>query len=175
LAPANEVLISFPVTIGQSASVFFGAMRETHEPMLYMLHVPVTTEIAVSGGVEFYGYPKFIAEIEFMRADGWIHCHVAADGRDILTLSGRQIVTKPAQRMRVHNITVKEGRILRAEGIINPRQLGISRRSSEVRLELGNHPIADELRGLHLGRVFQLQFMPKYQSILSYAIESYAA
>ena len=53
--------------------------------------------------------------------------------------------------------------------------MGESRREEDVRLELGVHPIADELRELKLGRLMQLQYMSENQAILTPALESYAA
>ncbi|NDJ62373.1 MAG: hypothetical protein GYB67_14695 [Chloroflexi bacterium] len=48
-----------------------------------------------------------------------------------------------------------------------------SRRVDDVQLELGDHPIADELGDLQLGRMIELRYMPKHQAILSLALESY--
>ena len=175
IGPYNEVSISIPVTLGKSAPVFFGAMRALQEPMTYVWQLPVTTEIARYGGVEFYGFPKFIAEIEFQRTNNWTHCHLAADGQDILTISARQIETQQVERSRMHALTMREARILRSEVIVNPRQHGVSRRADDVRLELGDHPIAEELRNMSLGRMIQLQTMPANQAILTYALESYVA
>jgi hypothetical protein len=171
--PYNEVSISFPVTIGKTAPVLIGAMSALKEPTAYVWQLPVTTEIARFGGVEFFGFPKFIAEIEFQRDEGWVRCHLAADGQDILTISARQIGTRQGERSRMHALTVRGDRILRSEVIINPRQQGVSRRADDVRLELGDHPVAEELRGMKLGRMIQLQYMPANQAILTYALESY--
>jgi hypothetical protein len=175
VGPYNEVSVAFPVTLGRSAGVFFGAQRALTEPMAYVYHLPVTTEIARYGGVAFYGFPKFIADIEFMRENDWIHCHLAADGKDIFTLSARQLETQPAERSLTHALTVKDGRILRCEVIGNPRRAGMSRKAGDVRLELGDHPIAEDLRELQPGRMMQLQYEPEGQSILTCALESYAA
>jgi hypothetical protein len=175
IGPYNEVSISLPVTVDKRAPMLVGALGALGEPMAYVWQLPVTTEIARFGGVEFYGFPKFIAEIAFTRENGWIRCHLAADGQDILALGARQVDTKRAKRSRMHPLTMKGERILRCEVIVNPRQMGVSRRAEDVTLELGDHLIAQQLRGLELGRMIQMQYMPENQSILAYALESYAA
>jgi hypothetical protein len=40
---------------------------------------------------------------------------------------------------------------------------------------LGDHPIAQELEELGLGRMLAYQYAPSYQSILSPVLESFAA
>jgi hypothetical protein len=175
IGPYNEVSISMPVTLGKSSAVLLGALRALREPVTYVWQLPVTTEIARFGGVEFYGFPKFIAEIEFQRDNNWIHCHLAADGQDILTISARQIDTQQGERSLMHALTLRGDRILRSEVIVNPRQHGVSRRAGDVRLELGDHPIADELRDLKPGRVIQTEYRPENQAILTHALESYPA
>lgn len=175
IGPYNEVLIGFPVTVGESTSVFFGARQALKEPIVYIAHLPVTTEIARYAGAEFFGYPKFVAEIEFMREHDWINCHLGADGKDVLTLRARQLETQTANRTRSHALTVRGDHILRSELIRNPRRAGASRKTDDVQLELGNHPIADDLRALQLGRMLRLHYVPEGQSILTYAVESYAA
>jgi hypothetical protein len=175
IGPYNEVSIGLPVTVGRAALVGWGALRVLQEPTAYVMQLPVTTEIARYGGVAFFGFPKFIAEIEFQRENGWIHCHLAAEGKDIFTLSARQLKTKPAGRSRLHALTIMGERILRSEIMINQPQRGVSIRQEDVRLELGDHAIANNLREMQLGRMLQLQHMPAHQSILTSAIESYPA
>jgi hypothetical protein len=53
------------------------------------------------------------------------------------------------------------------------RRLGISRNPSDVRLELGTHQMADELRHLGLGRMMEYRYSPEDQMILSPVLESY--
>jgi hypothetical protein len=40
---------------------------------------------------------------------------------------------------------------------------------------LGDHPIAQELKGLDIGRLLGYQYQPEYQTILTPVIESLAA
>lgn len=174
IGPYNEVAISFPITIDKKSPVFFGMLRQLSEgPVAYVLHLPVTTEIARYGGVRFYNFPKFLADIQFKQEGGWTHCRLAEDEREILHLSVRQLPVKAAAHGLMHGITVRDGRILRSEVILNLRRQGVSRNPADVRLELGDHPIAQELRSLRLGRLLHCEYLPANQAILTGVIESH--
>ena len=175
IGPYNEVAIAIPITLDKSAPVFTGLRHHMAKgPMIYVHHLPVTTEIARFAGVEFYGYPKFIAKIDFAREGDWLHCHLAEGDRSILTLSAKEIDVKPEARWRSDCITVREGRLIRSEIMFNQKSLGVSRNRREVRLDLGDHPISDELRSLNLGRMLELRYLPHYEAILSGPLESFA-
>jgi hypothetical protein len=176
LGPYNEVAISIPFTLDRATPLFTGILRKSPEvPNLYIRHLPVTTGIARDAGVEFAGYPKFLASIKFEKHNGWITCHLAEGDQHILTLAGSELKTRETPRSRVQFFTARNGRLLRSEGISSERLQARSRDASHVRLELGDHPIAQELKELGLGRMLVYQYAPSYQSILSPVLESFAA
>jgi hypothetical protein len=173
--PYNEVSISFPITIDRPAPILTGLFRHIAEgPLTYVHHLPVTTDIALKFGIDFYNYPKFIASIDFKIENGWRYCRLAERSNHILTLSVRQIPVKDFDHWRFHGITFRDGRILRSEVIVNVRKQAISRNPANVKLELGDHPIAQELRNLHLGRMVHFQYMPQNQAILTPVLESFS-
>ena len=173
--PYNEVSISIPFTLDKATPMFTGLVRKgPQEPKLYIHHLPVTTEIALAAGVEFAGYPKFLASIEFEQEADWVTCRLAEGERHILTLAGRKLDVEDAPRSRAHVFTARNGRLLRSETILSERGLAVSRDSSYVRLELGDHPIARELEELDIGRMLAYQYAPEYQTILTPVIESVA-
>jgi hypothetical protein len=175
LGPYNEVSISVPFTLDKASAMFTGLLNKgPEEPKVYIHHLPVTTEIALAAGVEFAGYPKFLASIEFKREANWIICRLTEGERHILTLAGRKIDVRDAPRSRMHVFTVRNERLLRSELISSERGLAVSRNSSNLRLELGDHPIAEELGGLDIGRTLAYQYAPEYQTILTPVIESFA-
>jgi hypothetical protein len=174
IGPYNEVCMSFPITLDKPAGLLLGAMRELNRgPMAYIWHLPVTTEIARDLGIEAANYPKFLADIEFGRENGWLSCHLSEGSRDILTISVRELDTKPRGHSRVYPITFRDDYILRCEEVFNMPQFGQSQKSADARLELGDHSIAEELRGLKLGRLLRIQYMPHNQAILTPPLESY--
>jgi hypothetical protein len=175
LGPYNEVAIGFPVTINKAAPVFSGLLRKLPGiPKVYVHRLPVTTEIARDAGVEFANYPKFLAGIVFESKDGSLACHLAENQHRILTLTVNELSVKPVARSYLHSVTFRDGRILRLELILGERHQGVSRKSAHARLELGDHPIAQELRDLGLGRMLFCQYTPQYQAILSPVLESFA-
>jgi hypothetical protein len=161
--------------LDKATPVFTGSLRKgPKEPNIYIHHLPVTTEIACSAGIEFAGYPKFVASIEFERNAGWVACRLAEGDQHILTLSGRQLDLRDAPRARTHAFTVRNGRLLRSEIITSEQGMGVSRDAADAKLQLGDHPIARELKGLDIGRMLGYQYQPEYQTVLTPAIESFA-
>jgi hypothetical protein len=176
IGPYNEVAIAFPVSIGKRAPVLLGLLGQlSHGLTTYVWHLPVTTAIARDLGIEVANYPKFLATIEFRRDRGWMHCRLAADGQEILQLSGRELTGKPGGHTRLSAINVRDDRLLRCEMNANHRRHAVSRRAADVRLQLGDHPIAADLRSLRIGRLLQYEFLPSSQAILTGVIESYPA
>lgn len=172
--PYNEVAISFPFTLDRSAPVLRGLLGEIRRgPLAYVYKLPVTTDLAYQFGVDFYNYPKFLANIDFTREGDWIRCRLAEGGRHILTLSARRLRVKPAPRWRFHGITTRDNRILRSEVVVNVGNQAISRNPGHVELDLGDHDLGRELRHLSLGRMVHLQYLPECQTILSGVVESY--
>jgi hypothetical protein len=175
IGPYNEVSISIPITIDKQTPLFTGSLRRMPEnPMSYSHHLPVTTEIAREVGAEFAGYPKFVADIEFAEEGDWLTCELKADSQNVLTFRGRKLELSKFPRIRINPITFRRGYILRSEFVINERDTGSSRSGEDVELELGEHPIAEELRELNLGRVLGYRYCPRAQGILTPVFESFA-
>ena len=172
--PYNEVAIAFPFTLDHSAPVLRGLLGEIRRgPLAYVYKLPVTTELAYHFGVDFYNYPKFLANIDFTRDGDWIRCRLAEGGRHILTLSTRRLRVKPSPRWRFHGITTRGNRILRSEVVVNVGSQAISRNPGHVTLDIGDHDLGSELRALKLGRMVHCQYLPQCQTILSGVVESY--
>jgi hypothetical protein len=134
----------------------------------YVWHLPVTTEIARVGGVELYGYPKFIGEIEFRRSEEWIECSLGEQGTHILTLKGKVLPTTRGKSMRYITYSLKGGVPLVTNVCINPVEYAQSTDRSTAELEIGTaHSICDELKSIGLGtRPLVYQFSPVNQAIL---------
>jgi hypothetical protein len=158
LAPYNEFGVMLPV-VYQTADNIPGL------PGLYVLHLPVTTEEARWGGVEIYGYPKFIAEISFEDAGEMRRCRIRAEGKDIITLEVKKPVSQP-QSWELYTYTVKDGQLLRTL-IQQQGQIGTSDVRGGASYTLGDHTIAEELRALGMDKTSVLhQYAPQSQSML---------
>jgi len=174
IGPYNEFSIGIPFVLDKNSPVFTGIIRKPPEiPMIYILHLPVTTEIARAAGVEGANFPKFLAEISFGTRDQWITCKVDAEGKNILSLSVRKINPVYSPRQHVFPINSYQNRLLRLEFNLSECEAGFSKKQSDVQLELGNHPVGLKLSDLKLGRVLAYQYCPARQAILSEICESY--
>ncbi len=174
IGPYNEVGMLFPITLHKPAPVLTGLLKAMSDGLTsYVWHLPVTTEVARDLGVEHAGYPKFLADIQFGRHEGWIDCRISEGNSHILTLSVRECPLQDADRMRYHTVNVHHDRILYGMASVHVQRMGISRDPSDVRLELGNHSIAQELRHLGLGRMIDYRYCPEGQLILNSVLESY--
>lgn len=175
IEPYNEVSIGIPLTLDVDTPQFSGSLRKLPtKPLVYTRHLPVTTEIAREVGAEFAGYPKFVAEIEFSEDDQWLTCELREAGQHILTLRGRKLTLQRFPRYYLSPITYRNGYILRSEFVVDEREMGSSKNGDDIELTLGEHPIAEELRSLNLGRVLGYSYCPHARGILTPVFESFA-
>jgi len=155
-APYNEFVIM--------VSVMYEADNAPGLHGYYVLHQPVTTEEARGRGVEIYGYPKFKAEISFEDVAEIRRCHVRADGRDIITLEVKKLVTEPLS-WDMYFYTVKSRQLLRSL-VQGQGQQGVSGDREDASYTLGNHPIAEGLRALGMDKLSVLhRYAPHWQSM----------
>lgn len=168
--PYNEFSISFPITFRKKGIMGFSVLSMMARRCFsaYVWQLPVTTEIARRGGVDFYGYPKFLADIVFQRDDRTIACTLSCDGDEILTLKGKKLPTAAEKVNRFKTYSLRDGVPLVANVYVNPIEFGKSMDGDAAELTLSNsHPIAQTLRGLKMSEkpVF-FQYMPLMESIL---------
>ena len=64
----------------------------------FVRHEAVTSEVVLRGGVDFYNYPMFIAEVDVSETDEQSRYRLAEGKEHILTLSGKRIPTPRSQR-----------------------------------------------------------------------------
>ncbi len=166
----NEVSISFPVTFGSPSIPALTALWQMARRHFttWVWQLPVTTEIARQGGVELYGYPKFLADIDITRTPDTVRCDLSEDGQKILSLTGRVLPTRKGKINRFVSYNIKDGIPLAVNVYQNPLEYAESRRGSDVQLELGHaHYIARALSGVELSPApIQYQYIPVNEEIL---------
>lgn len=148
MVPYDEFSVMFPaVQTGEQSWPFASLL--THGASGYVWYLPVTTEPATALGVDIWGYPKEVAEIDHDDHVAGRRTTVRADGQDVITLDVEQA---PAvdQRQAGASYTVKDGTLLR-ESLTLDGDLGGWPYSGQARWELGDHPRADRLRDLDMG------------------------
>lgn len=116
----------------------------------YIYKLPVNQSFTCEAGFKIWGFPKTVEEIDYSYGDNSATCKLVMDKKHVLTLTvprGGDGVTEP---------TASTGYTM-IEGV--PHQNVFTRGGTGeqalpggegVVLELGNHPLADELRSLGL-------------------------
>ena len=172
IGPYNELLIGVPLSepdfrANIPGRALVAARRRGQQPS-FVWQLPVTTEIALRGGVDFYNFPKFIAEIEFNETPDGARCRLAEGREHILTLSGKRIGT-PHNAQVDHFLRLwMDGQPQAAHFRMNQLQVGSSTRRTAAALELGaRHPIALELSRLLVSRKpLWYEYCPSFEAIL---------
>jgi hypothetical protein len=172
LGPYNELMISvatnepwFRSNLPGRALLSGLKRRQLHG---WVHHLPVTAEIALSAGVEFYSFPKFIAGIDFEQTDADQTCRLSEGQEHILTMTANRIATPRSEQIQLFAHLWMDGQPQQAEFKVNAIEMGISLRPDTVSLELGDrHPIARELASLLVSRrPIQYAYVPRFEAIL---------
>ena len=108
------------------------------------------TQIAYDAGVEIWGLPKFIAQIEFEETRNQRRCVLQADAKEILTLevANRDRDLK-SETYDFQTFSMKDKMLLKTP-VHSCGQVWASRKADSASLHLGNHPVSEELRALKL-------------------------
>lgn len=175
VGPYNQVSIGIPFALDKQTPILTGILHKAPEvPLIYTLHLPVTTEHSLVSGIELANYPEFLADINFSKENHWTNCIADSEGQNILSLSGRDLPVKPFPRQRVFTVTLKNDQLLRSEFNFSESMVGVSKKQTDVKLELGDHPIGQKIKDLYSGKVLQYQYYPSGQAILSTPTESFS-
>jgi len=115
----------------------------------FVLHLPVTSREARDAGRLVFGYPKFVADMEFEDAIETCRVRLDEGGRHILTQTihpgGPTSVTNAPLTL----YSVLDGELIaETMPVVGLQQRRPGRRGGD--LELGDHQVADELRGLDI-------------------------
>lgn len=166
--PYNEFGIMIPVRYEPSFAVPLLpllAPARFGDSGLFVWHLPVTTQAAHDAGVEIWGYPKFVAQIEFEDLPAARRCRLRDGAGEILRLEVAALPA-PERDMDLYSYTVKDKELLHTR-IQAHGTIGQSRLPGGASLVLGDHPIARDLRGLHIGRqAVQRLYAPGLESLL---------
>lgn len=131
-------------------------------------HLPVTTEIARDGGVEFYNYPKFIASIDFEQDDQRRTCRLAEGAEHILTMGTPRLRGGRTEEVQIFSHLYQNREPQSSEFKILAHDLGRTAKFGSAALELGDrHPIALELKdALITTKSIAAAYSPRIEGIL---------
>jgi len=138
----------------------------------YIKALPVTTETAVHGGLDFFNYPKYLADITFRETATHRICTLRdKESRDlILEFEGRRIGTwtcapKEEAKMTLYTYPEIEGRPQRARLLVNRLESGTAYLRG-AGLRLGRHSRAEEFKALGIGPAVEYLYAPRCQGVL---------
>lgn len=120
----------------------------------YIHRLPVNQAFTCEAGRTIWGYPKTVERIEFSRSEGALRGRLEMDGQHVFTLTvpcgdpapGAESTTlEVATYSYLDGVPHRTAATNRGLSVVSPGPAGVS-------LELGSHPVADELRALGLPR-----------------------
>jgi len=139
-------------------------------PIYYIFQLPVTTQEACDAGVKYYGYPKFVAQIDYQEDGETTRCRVKAEGKDIVSLEVQSLSTTH-QSLDFCTYSVKNEKLLKTLIQIEG-QAGLATDSKGAKYFLGDHPVSIEIMNLKMSATpTRYQYAPRLQSILHRARE----
>ncbi len=166
LGDYNEVSITFFVRERAAATgiPYLGALLDFLRGRVstYIRHLPVNQSFTCEAGRTIWGFPKTVEEIDLSYEPNRVRCKLVADGQHVLTLSLPRGGSRNLPDSQLATYSYIEGA---------PHKTGFSQRAEGVgfklggaELELGSHPMAEELRGLGLPkRALMTVWMEKMQ------------
>ncbi len=175
VGPYNEVSLSLALKRGWvpcTSLIQAAGSLWTRTYHAYVKALPVTTEVALHGGVDFFNYPKYLADISFRETKSHRVCTVRdrESGDLILEFEGRRIATGVLAADAQDTMTLRtypelDGRPHRATLLVNRVQYGTCYFRG-AGLRYGTHPRSEAFAGLGAGPVFEYLYAPRCQGVL---------
>ena len=138
---------------------------------VFVWQLPLTSELGLHAGVDIWGLPKFLADIEFAEDEKAVSCRLAEGSEEILTLE----VKKNAARMKTYfdfiMFSEKGRELLRTHTNGISSSLGRSFKPGGAKLTLGDHTLSRRIREVAPGMSVHTLYIPKGQLILPEAEE----
>ena len=114
----------------------------------YIYKLPVNQSFTCEAGFKIWGFPKTVEEIDFSYADASATCRLTMGGQHVLTLTVPRGGEGTTEDTSAFGYTTIEGIPHRNEFVRGGSGEQTIPGGEGVVLELGDHPIADELRSL---------------------------
>jgi len=114
----------------------------------YIHQLPVDAEFSMQAGRGIWGFPKFMSTIDITRDQGVETSNLTVDGAHVLTQRMRLGGKRSFGEREQISYALRDGVLCRTPSTMSGEGVGF--RFGGARIELGDHPIADELRSLGL-------------------------
>jgi hypothetical protein len=153
LGQYNEVGVNFLVTHGPTAPwPIVGLVTASRAGALgaYVHRLPVTTSFSRDAGRDIWGFPKTVDAITFTDVGDRRTCRLESEGRHVLSLTARRGGNRTLAEMPQDAYAYRDGTLYKTPSRMRAADVGF--RLGGATVELGVHPIADELRMLGFPR-----------------------
>lgn len=116
----------------------------------YIHWLPVNQSFTCEAGQSIWGFPKLMADIDITPVGRGHRCEVHVDGQFVLALRVADGFRMPggAGGASIDAYTARNGILRRTPWVMNPAQ--VRGRPGGARIELGDHPVSEQLRALGL-------------------------
>lgn len=148
----QEIALALPISFGSHPLPALDAVRHglSRAVNAFIWQLPVTTETARDAGVQIAGFPKFVAELRFERDGSRQRCSWMSQGQTVLTLDGDMSDDAGERRLKLRGYAMKDGVPLVSNLLVRQTRYRDHLQRGAATLTLGEGPIADTLRSLHL-------------------------
>ena len=165
LGAYHEVGINILARERSGASGLFSSLRDALKSRLglYVHYLPVTATFTRDAGVALWGYPKVKNEIDLREDEKTTTATLRADGQHILTLTVKTGGRRSAKRVPMPSWSFTGGTLRRIPSHLTAEHLGL--RFGGADLQLGDHPIATQLRSLGLPRPAFMTISAKLETL----------
>lgn len=157
LGDYHEISVAFFVRErrGPAGVPWLGAAVDLARAKLatFIHRLPVNQSFTCEAGSRIWGFPKVVHEIDFAYTGAAATCAWLADGRRVLALTLPRGGARSLPEAEMTTYTMLGGALHRTRFSTGAEGFGFRfGASGGTKLELGDHPIADELRALGLPR-----------------------
>lgn len=129
---------------------YLGAWRDFMRGRIatYIHRLPVNQSFTCEAGRQLWGFPKTVEDIEFFVEEARVACSLRMDGQKVFSLSA-----KAGGKAKIPETAMRTYSYIDGVLHVTPFQSSASEVGfglGNMELELGDHPVADELRSLGL-------------------------
>jgi hypothetical protein len=176
IGPYNEVFLAVGLSRGAGWLAPLTATRRILARTLdaHVIQLPVDSEAALYGGLDYYNVPKYMARIAFSEGGGARRCEVRDPLSDelIFALTGTQpslslpLPFSPLRRQTLRNYSRLGGETIVARFELHAPAPHVRPGTRRVSLTLGAHPRSRMLAGLDPGAALGYFFSAGCEAIL---------
>ncbi|MDO9264924.1 MAG: acetoacetate decarboxylase family protein [Desulfosalsimonadaceae bacterium] len=170
IGPYNEFSLATLVSCGKRGlpGLTLADQMLRNEMHLFILSLPVDSEVARRGAVELSGYPKFLADFSWSADDRSLACEVSVGGKPLIRMRGQKLPTSQGRMLHSVVYTQFQNCLLKANLYIDPLEFAQSFSRKNVSIEIGDgHELCHLLKDLRMGgQPLGYQFSPLSRAIL---------